>query len=85
MMLHVRDCPGDLLPFDVCPFAWCRKSNTCFSPGLVHKTAVLYAWRSRRVIAIGIRWLRNDHRLKKFREVDCSEDKSYCVSIRNPR
>lgn len=25
LMLHVRDCPGTTLSYDVCPFPWCRK------------------------------------------------------------
>ena len=25
MMLHVRDCPGTTLNYDICPFPWCRK------------------------------------------------------------
>lgn len=27
MMMHVRDCPGTTVSFDICPYPWCRKTK----------------------------------------------------------
>lgn len=27
MMMHVRDCPGTTISFDICPYPWCRKTK----------------------------------------------------------
>ena len=86
MMMHVRDCPGTTLTFDVCPFPWCRKVKHL----MYHLVSCMEGDKCKICanpnVSNNLHRLRglNEHRLQKYRELLIQKQQAQEASVRNP-